>query len=194
MARISCFRDEEAANTYEYCIHSNSGYRWKDFGGVHWVSPAHAEVQARLIGQVVDLARLGFCEILLDNCGYPQDGSGEMGWIKRGEVYDPEHLDVVIGGFLDRLREGLKEEGWGPKVSIRTNAAVIGDPNAAKTGLTGAVLEDHADRIWVSGAERDAPLAEILTDAGVTNVGERLVTQCAELADGNTWNQALLNS
>ncbi len=191
VARISCFRDDAAAETYESCIHSNSGYRWKDFGGIHWVSPANREVQDRLIGQAVDLARLGFSEILLDHCGYPQNGSGEMGWIKRSEVYDPEHMDVVIGDFLSRMREAL--EPWAVKLSVRTNAEVMADPTASRTGLTGAVLEEHADRIWMSGVETDAPLAELLSNAGVADVGERLVTEATELVPENRWKQAVLS-
>jgi len=193
VARISCFRDEALANTYEYCIHSNSGYRWKDFGGIHWVSPAHEEVQDRLIEQIVDLARLGFTEILLDNCGYPQNGSGEMGWIKRGEVYDPAHLDLVIGSFLARVDEALKAAELDPKISIRTNAIAMADPMEARTGLTGAVLEEYADRIWMSEVDTDAPPAEILSLAGVSDVGERLVIQSTALQNGASWEQAVLN-
>lgn len=191
VARISCFRDEMLANTYDYCIHSNSGYRWKDFGGVHWVSPAHAEVQDRLIARAVELAELGFDEILLDNCGYPQDGSGEMGWIKRGEVYDLENLDLVIGEILARLRQAL--EPYEVVLSVRTNAVVVADPGAAKTGLTGAVLEEYADRVWMSEVDTDAPLAEILTLAGVSGVEERLVIQSAALQNGANWAQAVLS-
>ena len=190
VARISCFRDESAANTYEYCIHSNSGYRWKDFGGIHWVSPANLAVQDRLIEQAVDLARLGFSEILLDNCCYPPNGSGEMGWIKRSEVYDPEHMDVVIGSFLERMREAL--EPWAVKVSVRTNAEVVADPEVSKTGLSGGVLDAYADRIWMSGEETDAPLAELLSNAGVREVGERLVTETTVLTPENRWKQAVL--
>ena len=190
VARISCFRDEAAADTYEYCIHSNSGYRWKDFGGIHWVSPANLAVQDRLIEQAVELAQLGFSEILLDNCGYPPNGSGEMGWIKRSEVYDPEHMDVVVGAFLTRMREAL--EPWAVKLSIRTDAEVMADPVASRTGLTGRVLEEHTDRIWMSGVETDAPLAELLSNAGVSDVGERLVTETAVLTPENLWKQAVV--
>lgn len=190
VARVSCFRDEQLANTYEYCIHSNSGYRWKDFGGIHWVSPASTQVQDRMIAQVVELAELGFQEILLDNCGYPQDGSGEMGWIKRGEVYDPEHLDLVIGSFLSKLRQALAP--YEIKVSVRTNPAVVQDAAGAKTGLTGAVLEEYANRIWLSEVEYDEPLAEILSLSGVTEVGARLVTETSILVPENQWEQAVL--
>ena len=190
VARISCFRDEWLANTYEYCIHSNSGYRWKDFGGVHWVSPAKAEVQSYIIDRAVELAGMGFQEILLDNCGYPQNGSGEMGWIKRGEVYDPEHLDLVIGSFLEKLTRAL--EPYEVTVSVRTNPAVVQDAMGDRTGLTGVLLEQYAGRIWMSEIDTAAPLAEILAEAGVSVVEHRLVTQTDILIPENRWEQAVL--
>ena len=190
VARMSCFRDEWLANTYEYCIHSNSGYRWKDFGGVHWVSPANLQVQEYIIEQAVELAELGFSEILLDNCGYPQNGSGEMGWIKRGEVYDLAALDQVIGAFLEKLTRAL--EPYDVVVSVRTNPTVVQDAMGDRTGLNGAVLEQYADRIWMSEIGNAAPLAEILTQAGVSGVGEKLVTQTTVLVSENRWEQAVL--
>lgn len=191
VARISCFRDELLANTYEYCIHSNSGYRWKDFGGIHWVSPANLKVQDYIIDRAVELAGLGFREILLDNCGYPQNGSGEMGWIKRGEVYDLEHLDLVVGAFLERMTRAL--EPYGVTVSVRTNPTVVQDAMGERTGLTGAVLQQYAQRIWMSEIGTAVPLAEALSEAGVSGVGERLVTQTEVLTPENRWAQAVLS-
>jgi len=190
VARMACFRDEALANTYEYCIHSNSGYRWKDFGGVHWVSPAHTDVQDKLVAQAVELAELGFDEILLDHFGYPQAGSGEMGWIKKGPVYDPQHLDLVVGAFLTRVRQAL--EPYEITISLRTNAGVVHN-DGDLTGVTGAVLEEFSDRVWLSEVDTDAPLAEILTLAGVSDVENRLVIQTAALHSGAGWAQAVLN-
>ena len=191
VARISCFRDELLANTYEYCIHSNSGYRWKDFGGVHWVSPASQQVQDYLVALAVELAEMGFDEILLDNCGYPKAGSGEMGWIKRGEVYDLNALDVPIGAFLEKVRAAV--EPYGTVLSVRTDAWNVEQGEAALTGLNAPVLEEYAARIWMSEVDTDAPLAEILSDAGVSNVGDRLVIQSAGLQSDAVWEQAVLN-
>jgi len=189
VARMSCFRDELTANIYECCIHSNSGYRWQDFGKVHWVSPAHSGVQDNLVGLAVELAELGFDEILLDYCGYPRNGSGEMGWIKRGEVYDIQNLDVVVSAFLSKLEKAL--EPYGTRLAIRTGADLV-TSEGDLTGVTPAVLEQHADRIWMSEVDTDAPLAEVLTLAGVSRVGEKLVIETAELVPEGTWEQAVL--
>ena len=191
VARISCFRDELLANIYECCIHSNSGYRWKDFGGIHWVSPASEQVQDYLVTLAVELAEMGFDEILLDNCGYPKAGSGEMGWIKRGEVYDLNALDAPIAAFLEKVRRAV--EPYGAILSVRTDAWTVEEGTASLTGLTGDVLEQYAQRIWMSGADAGAPLAEILADAGVNGVAERLVSQTFALHPEATWEQAVLN-
>ena len=191
VARMSCFRDEALANIYECCIHSNSGYRWKDFGGVHWVSPASEQVQDYLVTLAVELAEMGFDEILLDNCGYPKAGSGEMGWIKRGEVYDLNALDIPIGAFLEKVRAAV--EPYGVILSVRTDAWTLEEGDASLTGLTGQVLEEYAARVWMSEVDTHAPLAEILSDAGVSNVGDRLVIQSAALQSDAVWEQAVLN-
>ena len=190
VARLSCFRDERLADIYECCIHSNSGYRWKDFGGIHWVSPASEQVQDYLTALAVELAELGFDEILLDNCGYPKAGSGEMGWIKRGEVYDLNALDVPIAAFLDKVRRAV--EPYGVTISVRTDAWTVEQGDDSRTGLTGAVLEEYAQRIWMPEEHTGDPLAEILSLAGVTNVGERLVTQGFALESDASWEQAVL--
>ena len=88
------------------------------------------------------------------------------------------------------MREAL--EPWAVKLSIRTDAEVMADPVASRTGLTGRVLEEHTDRIWMSGVETDAPLAELLSNAGVSDVGERLVTETAVLTPENLWKQAVV--
>ena len=191
VARLSCFRDERLADIYECCIHSNSGYRWKDFGGIHWVSPASEQVQDYLVTLAVELAEMGFDEILLDNCGYPRAGSGEMGWIKKGEVYDLNALDRPIAAFLDKVRRAV--EPYGVTLSVRTDAWTVEGGSASLTGLSGAVLEEYPQRIWMSGAEAGAPLAEILSDAGVTDVARRLVTQSFALQSEVSWEQAVLN-
>jgi len=89
--------------------------------------------------------------------------------------------------------EALKAAELDPKISIRTNAIAMADPMEARTGLTGAVLEEYADRIWMSEVDTDAPPAEILSLAGVSDVGERLVIQSTALQNGASWEQAVLN-
>jgi len=45
----------------------------------------------------------------------------------------------------------------------------------------------------MSEVDTDAPLAEILSLAGVSDVGERLVIQSTALQNGASWEQAVLN-
>ena len=188
IAKVSCFRDELLSVNKAYCIRTYSDYRWQDFWGVNWISPAVSEVQDYLIGLCIELAEMGFDEILLDCCGYPQDGLGEMTWIKPGSTYDPENLHVVIDEFLTRLHQAL--EDYEVVLSIRTNPQLL-TQNGAKTGLTAEVLEKHADRIWMQvQAEGAASAQELLEQAQITNVKERLVEEVTVLTEESELAQA----
>lgn len=72
VARLSCFRDHALAKDETYAIRTNSGYRWTDPEELRWSSPASQAVQDYLVALMVELAQLGFDEILLDNWGYPR--------------------------------------------------------------------------------------------------------------------------
>ena len=91
---------------------------------------------------------------------------------------------------MEKLKRAV--EPYEVTVSVRTNPAVVQDAMGDRTGLTGAVLEQYAQRIWMSEIGSAAPLAEILTQAGVSGVGEKLVTQTSVLVPENQWEQAVL--
>lgn len=189
VARVSCFRDNSITGSKDYCIRSNSDYRWKDFGGVYWASVTVPEVQDYMVALAVELAELGFDEILLDHCGYPQDGTGEMGWIKRGAAYDLDNLDTVVSQFLEKLTAAL--EPYEVVLSIRTDASILAE-DGDKTGVTGAVLDRYADRIWMNGEGIALPAADLLEQAGVSRAEERVVLQVNQL-DGEESARAQLN-
>ena len=176
IARFSCFRDEllgKNSTNKETCILSNSGYRWQDFGKVNWVSPYSQQVQDYLVALMVELAQLGFEEILLENCGYPPDGSGEMGWIRKGASYDPEQLDVVVEQFLEKADAALQP--YGVTLSIRTTPEILLQ-EGMKTGLTASVLDRWADRIWLSAGEGENAPEKILEQVQIKEIPTRLVT------------------
>jgi hypothetical protein len=84
-------------------------------------------------------------------------------------------------------------EPYGVTISVRTDAWTLEEGDASRTGLTGAVLEEYAQRIWMPEVHDGDPLAEILSLSGVTNVGERLVTQGFALQSEAAWEQAVLD-
>lgn len=183
IARFSCFRDEllgKNSENKECSILSNSGYRWQDFEKVNWVSPYSQQVQDYLIALMVELAQLGFEEILLEHCGYPPDGSGEMGWIRKGAAYDLEQLDVVIAQFLEKADAALQP--YGTTLSIRTTPEILLQ-DGLKTGLTASVLDRWADRIWLPEGEGENAAEEILKQVQLKEIDTRLVTITKQLEE-----------
>ena len=76
IARVSCFKDNDLSNEdRSLAVTTNSGYRWTDPEGIRWVSPTSAEVRDYITEVCVELAELGFDEIMLDNAGYPPEGN-----------------------------------------------------------------------------------------------------------------------
>lgn len=121
VARLSCFRDHALAKDETYAIRTNSGYRWTDPEELRWSSPASQAVQDYLVALMVELAQLGFDEILLDNWGYPAEGN--LGYIKQGDAYDLEHLSQPVEEFLARAEAAL--EPYGTRLALRSTWAVL---------------------------------------------------------------------
>lgn len=153
VARVSCFRDHALPGyDAELAIHTNSGYRWIDYEEIRWSSPADETVRAYLTDLCVELAGLGFDEILLTNCGYPADSAGTLGYIRKGEAYPAGALDTVIAPFLTQLRTAL--EPYGVKLSVQAiGSELMGE--TADTGLTMAGVLAACDRFWVDAGEAE---------------------------------------
>ncbi len=148
VARVSCFKDDGVPDyEYNYCILTNSGYRWQDTEGVHWISPTSEQVQDYLTNVCVELARLGFDEILLDNAGYPNEGHLE--YIRQGDAYNREELSTVIAAFYEKVRLALEE--YDVTLSIVTTQEVL-DGTEELTGQTTENLAS-ADRLWMAGED-----------------------------------------
>ena len=144
VARVSCFKDNTITRFYPgYAILTNSGYHWTDPAGLFWSSPTSDDVQAYLTEICVELARLGFDEILLDNAGYPDQGN--LHYIRKGTAYDATQFSAVIGAFYDRVAAALA--GYDVKFSIVTTAQALDGTDE----LTGQTPENMAaaDRLWV---------------------------------------------
>lgn len=154
VALLSCFRDH-ALPSYdsELAIHTNSGYRWVDYEEIRWTSPASETVRNYLTDLCVELAEMGFDEILLTNCGYPPTESGNMGWIRKGEAYPKGALDSVVILFLEQVNAAL--EPYDVKLSVYTESKYLEGSMGADTdtGLTPALLLGNCDRIWLPGEQ-----------------------------------------
>lgn len=152
VAQVSCFRDGLLGGDGRYALLTNSGYRWRDFAGVYWTCAANGEVQAYLTEICVELAQMGFDEILLTNCGYPANGSGELGWIRRGDAYPAGALDGVVDGFLARVKAAL--EPYDVRLSVQgSGSELMGE--TASTGLAQAGAVANCDHVWVEAADAE---------------------------------------
>ncbi len=144
IARVSCFKDHEITN-YErsLAIITNSGERWLDVNKNRWISPADPAVRDYLTSICVELAQLGFDEILLDNAGYPE--KGKVQYIKKSDAYDQANFSNVIGGFYAQVGEALSE--YDVKLSVVTTAQAM----SGQDTLTGQTPENLAQfaRCWM---------------------------------------------
>ena len=149
VARVSCFRDNALGGREEYALLTNSGYCWNyDPVGLYWVNPYHQPVQEYVAGVVQELAALGFDEVLLDHCGYPTQG--ELGWIRQGDSYEPQHLDTTVDAFVSLAAQAV--EGTDTVVSVYADGAVL-DGTDAHSGLTRQLLDGMEGRVWLRGED-----------------------------------------
>lgn len=181
VARVSCFKD----NTTPYqnnslAVKTNSGYNWKDAAGGRWASPANATMRQYLTDLCVELARLGFDEILLDNAGYPTQG--RLDYIKVGEAYNKSQFAASMDEFYQQVRVALAPYPE-VKLSIRTTeSALLGSD--ILSGQTAANLAARADRVWVAPpAEDGVNYAALLTAAGLKDAQDKLVLTVAQAGE-----------
>lgn len=174
VARFSCFKDHALAQDTAYAILTNSGYRWTDPESVRWSSPTDPDVHAYLIARLVELAELGFDEILLDNCGYPNRGN--LGYIRRGAAYDRDALSGHVTAFLQKASAALAP--YETVLSVRCDVTALTGEDTL-TGLTAAALESYAARLWLP-AQEQIHLPALLVSAGVTDADNRLVVLTAQ--------------
>lgn len=144
IARVSCFKDHMITD-YErsLSIFTNSDYRWTDLDGVRWISPTNPDVRDYLTAICVELAELGFDEILLDNAGYP--GQGNLHYIKKGSAYDETQFSTVIDGFYSQAATALEQ--YDVKLSVVTTPEAL----AGTDTLTGQTPDNLArfSRLWM---------------------------------------------
>ena len=143
VARVSCFKDHEITNhERSLSIFTNSGYRWTDPEEIRWISPTNPDVRSYLTQICVELAELGFDEILLDNAGYPNRGN--LHYIKKGEAYDETQFAAVIDGFYAQVSDAVAQ--YDVKLSVVTTSEAM----AGLDSLTGQTPDNLArfDRFW----------------------------------------------
>ena len=187
IARISCFRDQALTENSAYAIETKPGRRWMDFSEVRWSSPYSQAVRDYLTGLMVELAEMGFDEILLDNWGYPTQDQGELDYIKPGAAYDAEHLDGTITQFLQQAQKAL--EGYPVRLSVITDQALI-TGEQTQSGQTPEQLKELSGRIWIED-DGQTDLIQVLSQAGIEEPEEHLVELVKQLEADKEGHQGL---
>lgn len=151
IARVSCFRDNTAPyQKNSLSIKTYSGYNWRDSGDIRWMSPTNEQARQYVVDVCVELAQLGFDEILLDYSAYPTQGKLQN--IRTGSAYDASSFSTVVSGFYTQVRTALAAYP-DVRLSIVTDSDTVTNGANASSGQTAEMLCQVADRIWLTPAE-----------------------------------------
>lgn len=168
VARVVCFRDQVLAASWEgITLKTKGGNVWYDSKGLRWVSPASEQVRGYMTALCLELAELGFDEILLDCAGYPWFGETH---VLATDERRPEDLSTPVETFWRELRQALSQRGV-LLSAVANNLVAYGIDE--QSGVTPELLDRYADRVWAESLPEDSPLAD------------RLVTVGGDPADGN---------
>lgn len=167
-ARMPAFRDLWASvYDRENALLTGSGKLWYDSNGISWLSAARADARAYITSLCLELAELGFDEILLEYAGFP-DG-GKLSVIAAGENY-PADREAVVSEFLETLSGVLSDRGVVLSI-LTTEQEVAGESDS---GLSAAILA-KLGRVWLRQGSDAEICAQTLAEAGMTDQDVRLV-------------------
>lgn len=180
VARIQCFRDPLLARQRIGSLMTRGGNVWHDSQGVGWSSPANQQAVDYLSALCLELADMGFDEILLDRAGYPN--FGEVHVLATSDNR-PEDLTAPVSAFLARISQELGERGV--CLSVHTDERLL-PGEAVNTGLTADVLAQNAGRVWLDGSASAQQYGPLLTTAGWgEDAAPRLVSKNSPAAGGS---------
>lgn len=159
VARVSCFRDEAMAETQTgSALMTKGGNVWYDLHGVGWVSPASETARTYLIDLCLELAALGFDEILLEYAGYPYFGETH---VLATDDLRPEDLSQPVGQFWQELKTALTAQSMFLSVLVTEEMAGGTEPYS---GITPELMAQYADRVWVYLPADSAAVSPVIAD------------------------------
>ena len=174
VARVSCFRDNTLPKVRpDLGVRSPVG-NWRDSGSSRWLNASSADARQYVTGLCLELAGLGFDEILLDHAAYPV--SGNLDYIVQNDAYNPDQLSGTIAAFYTDLSTALRAAYPDVTLSVVADPAVLtpGEPSHSGQSLSLAAV---MDRVWLRdlGEERDA-CAQLLEEHGLNDSATTLVS------------------
>lgn len=192
IARVCCFRDNLVPYARNTTAIRTSGGNWRDADSTRWLSPSSQEAREYVVGVCVELAQLGFDEILLDYAAFPADGSLDR--IIQNESYDEATLSAQVEAFYKELTAALTDYPDITLSIVAGQAAILNSPED-KTGQTAALLAKYADRVYLSSTDTEVleDCTAALSQAGMTKAASRVVPLLMQAgAVDETW--AVLSS
>lgn len=178
VARLSCFRDNTMPRYRNDLALRSSGGNWLDSDGIRWLSPAYQENQQYITDLCLELAGLGFDEILLDYGAFPL--AGNLDAILTGAAYEPDTLAQTVQAFYTQVAAALEATYPQVRLSVVADPAALTAGGASQSGQT-LTMASAVDRVWVWGLseERDA-CEELLAQAGLEAPKSDLVSIAAQ--------------
>lgn len=161
VARMSCFRDPEAAESDEsgMALEDIDGYVFYDGSNSRWLDPAKPAARQYLCELACEIASLGFDELLLTDVSYPTEG--RLDDIACDAAAKEENLLT----FLRELRAAL--DPYAVVLSVEVPADLVAEGRNDAAGLTLAGLANAVDRIYAPTApERMEAFAAAVNAAG----------------------------
>lgn len=171
VARVQGFRDRALAENGLGTLMTRGGNIWYDAQGVCWSNPTNQKAVDYLTALCLELADMGFDEIVLE-CGcYPYLGEVE---VLAQNDNRPEDLTIPVAAFYDGLAQAL--EGSGVGLSIQTTPEMV-EGSDTNSGLTPQLLAKYAHRVWLPEGAGYNHCATLLNHAGMEDAAQRLVIQ-----------------
>ena len=148
-AWLSCFRDNALPRADRSLSIHSSGGNWWDDQQVRWCSPLSERMRSYITDLCRELAELGFDELVLDNCSFPNRGATSA--ILSDGNYDPAALTETMETFFQELETALADYP-DLQVSVVTSLTVL-NGGSDGSGLTLDLLKQYADRVFVEVPE-----------------------------------------
>ena len=141
VARISAFRDRLVGTEMEYTVINNKNNYWTDEKGLFWTSVGNADIRSYVTGCAVELAQLGFDEIMVENAASPD--SGYLDPIPAEERFDTASEEA----FLSGLKAAIEPTGAYLSINVKQDTLTAEKP---VNSLTADMVRDSFDHCWQS--------------------------------------------
>lgn len=155
IAKVSCFPDSKLTQfDPDLALIRESGSLWLDSAGRAWLSPKEDWVQAYLLDICLELAALGFDEILLTHSAYPSEDIAT--WVEDASL----SRTAVLEDFYAEMRQTLEEQDV--RLSILWES-----PQLSGNGQSFPAIASAAHRVWSKYSEK--ALQSVFSSQGLSS-------------------------